>query len=261
MCGAAGFALPGPARVLPLLGFLLIGLSCDEDPVSVEDRVWAVEQQDRSLLALPFASPDCVSRGYVADELGPVAFDEEENLLGVDLLLLRLLEVEVSNAYTTPRFDLPGLEEPRALTIAPGNRHYLLDAGTRLLQLDAESGSWTRSWSLLPESGWTALAWLPVAMESPNGQALSVGTLLVWRPAGSGGELAWLELEEGQALAHSLMTTPRFSALETSRRKDELYALDATGGEFYRLRPWRGEITPLQSYPCQPFRIGDIAIP
>lgn len=236
-------------------------LACDEDPVRVEDRLWAVEQEERSLLALPMSSPDCVNRGYVADVLGPLAFDEEENLVGVDLLLLRLIDVEVSNAYSTPRFDLPGLEDPRALTIAPGNRLYLLDAGTRLLQLDAESGSWTRSWTLLPEGGWTGLAWLPMAMESPNGQALPMGTLVVWRPVGSGGELAWLEFVEGQALVHSLMNTPTLSAIETSRRQNELYALDAPGGELYRMRPWNHEITPVQAYACQPFHLGDIAIP
>lgn len=227
----------------------------------VEDRLWAVEQEERSLLALSLASSDCVSRGYVADVLGPLAFDEEENLVGVDLLLLRLIDVEVSNAYSTPRFDLPGLEDPRALTIAPGNRHYLLDAGTRLLQLDAESGSWTRTWTLIPEGGWTGVAWLPVAMEGLNGQILPVGTLVVWRPVGSGGELAWLELQEDLALVHSLMSTPTLSGIETSRRREELYALDAAGGELYRVRPWNHEITPVQAYACQPFHIGDIAIP
>jgi len=240
---------------------LLALLACDEDPVEVTDRVWAVEQTERSLMALPMSAPDCASRGYVADTIGPLAFDEEERLLGVDLLMLRLLDVQPSNGYSTPLFDLGAMLDPRALTVAPGGRLFLLDAGTRVLQLDPESGSWTRSWSLLPESGWTALAWLPVAMESPNGQSLPVGTLLAWRPQGGGGELAWLELEEGQALAHSLQSTPRFSALETSRRRDELYALDAQGGELYRLRPWLAEITPVQSYACDPFLVTDIALP
>jgi len=247
------------ARAVTCLSLAVAG--CDEDPVPVADRVWCVEQESRSLLALPLGEPACASRGYLSEVYGPLAFDVDERLLAVDLLARRLVELQPDDGFVTPLFSLDQAVDPRALCVAPGGRLFLLDAGSRVLQVDPATGAWVRSWALRPEGDWRGLAWLPAATQGANGEALAAGTLLAWRPLGEGGELAWLETTESEALAHVLMGTPSLGGLDTSRRRAALYGLDPATGDLYRLRPDLRLYEQVQAFPCDPFAVTDIALP
>lgn len=261
-CRRMGRALPDMPPVHGWWMILLLAalLGCDEDPVPYEDRVWCVEQEGRSLLALPLASPECVSRGYLAEVYGPIAFDEDERLLAVDLLQRRLVELQPSDGFVTPLFALDQVVDPRALCVAPGGRLYLLEAGTRLLQLDPVSGAWVRSWPLRPEGDWRGLAWQPEDMEGLNGEWVGEGTLLAWNASGAGGVLAWLELRESEAIAHPVMGTTTLTGLGTSRRRREVYGMEPDG-TLLRVRPAQRQVEPMLRYPCEPFLVGDIALP
>lgn len=234
---------------------------CADDPVPVEDRVWCVEQSTRALYALPLDQPACDSRGYVAEVLGPIAMDARERLLAVDLLQRELVELQPSNAFVTPLYSVDQAVNPLAITVAPGERLFLLDDERRVIQLERESGAWTQSWPIHPEGHWRGLAWLPESVESVNGELVPEGTLLIWRPLGSGGELAWLELHESEALAHTLLATPSLTGIDTSLRRRELYGLDAATGDLYRLRPELQTCPLVQAYGCEAFTVTDIALP
>jgi hypothetical protein len=234
---------------------------CDEDPVAVERRVWCVEQGTRSLYALPLDRAACESRGYLDGTLGPIAMDPDERLLAVDLLQRELLELQPSDGFATPLFSVSQAVNPLALTVAPGGRLYLLDDERRVVWLEREGGAWTRAWPIHPDGQWRGLAWLPEAVEEPGGRLLPVGTLLAWRPLGQGGELAWLELLESEALAHTLLSTPALTGLDTSARLRAIYGLDAASGELYRLRPELGSCPLVQTYACDAFAVTDICLP
>ncbi len=243
-------------------GLLLLASlwGCDEEPIRVEDQLWLVEQQSQSLLSLALAEPGCQTRGYLTEQLGPIALDGEERLLAVDVLQRRLVDVQPSDGRITRLIDLPMITNPLALTVTPGNRVYLLDDGTRIVRVDPEDGNWSQTWTLQPEGGWSGLAWLPEAVETANGELLPAGTLLAWRRQGEQGMLAWLELEEGQALAHELFGTPELAGLDTSAGRARIYGLSPTG-EIYLLHADLRETQWIQQVPCTPLEVVDIAIP
>lgn len=254
-------AAPGlrlPWRALGLLG--LAALGCDEDPIRLEDRLWLVEQESQSLRSISLTDSTCQVRGYLTDQLGPIALDREERLLAVDILQRRLVELQPSDGQITLVTALPQLRGPRALTISPGGRFYVLDEGTRVLQVDPESGSWAQAWTLQPASDWRGLAWLPEAVVGSSGQLVPAGTLLVWRPSGARGELAWLELDAEVALAHSLLSTPALAAIETSAGLERIYGLSEEG-EIYHLRPEIQDCVWLRQAGCAPLLVTDIALP
>lgn len=247
--------LPLPGRILAAV--LLLG--CDEDPLPLAGRLWLVETESQTITSVDLDDGVCRGHAYVSEALGPLAFDEDERLLAVDLLARELVELLPEDGRTTPLFPLAMATRPQALTCAPDNRLFLLDDGRRVLELDP-SGAWHRVWTLVPEGGWSGLAWLPEDARSPNGEWLPRGTLLAWRQSAGQGELAWLEREGEQAVAHSWFATPMLTALETSARENHLLALDGEG-EILRLDPatlgWTRLLRPL----CAPLAAIDVALP
>lgn len=245
-----------PSLLPPLL---LLAAGCGEDPLPLAGRLWLVEAETQAITSVDLDDGACRRHAYVAETLGPLAFDEDERLLAVDLLQRELVELLPGDGRTTRLFPLAMTTRPQALTCAPDNRIFLLDDGRRVLELDP-AGAWHRSWTLVPEGGWSALAWLPEDSQSPNGEWLPRGTLVTWREAGGQGELAWLERQGDQALAHSWFSTPVLTALEASAREGLLLGLDE-GGEILRLRPAQRDWLPYLRPDCAPLSATDVALP
>jgi sugar lactone lactonase YvrE len=245
----------GLGLVLPLV--LLLG--CDEEPLPLAGRLWLVQTESQALTSVDLDDGVCREHAYVSEALGPLAFDEDERLLAVDLLARELVELFPEDGRSERLSGLSMVTRPLALTCAPDNRLFLLDDGRRVLELDP-AGAWHRVWTLVPEGGWSGLAWLPEDAQSPNGEWLPRGTLLAWRQSAGQGELAWLEREGEQAVAHSWFATPVLAALETSARQGRLLALDAEG-ELLRLDPaalgWSRLLRPA----CAPMGASDVAVP
>lgn len=248
-------------RSLLVALILLLG-SCSDDPLEVAGRVWCVEREARSLLSLEPGSPACTSQGYLSRDLGPITVDSRDRFLAIDLGQRMLVELDPASRTST---DLQSLSEWTGLdglAMDANDRLYLLANASSLIRLDPDDPNWHIARPIRPEGGWQCLAALPESIVGSNGELVPMGTLLGWRATSSGGELAWFELREDDALAHPLRATGSLRALGVSFLDQRLLALSAEANELIELDPLDPALDRgLQRFDCERFDVMDLAIP
>ncbi len=249
----------GLPRLLPILFAVLGAAACRPLEAPVENALWMVERESRSLIALDRADGSCRVPGYLDRSLGPLALSEEGLLLGMDPVEHTLFEINPVNAVLDPLGRTLEATNPLSLCFSPSGRLYLLDDGQWILRLDPLSGRVLTRWQISPPGPAAGITFSPAVFEAPNGAVLDEGNLLAFLDFPGHTMLVYLELEDEQALSHNIVQSQPLRAVCGSRETGLLYALRREEARIYELSPADGILRPLLDPDCALTDISDMA--